>query len=297
MLKALVHRVVLELRLFFTALQFFTRVPIPAWVGFEPAWLTRCVRHFPLVGGLVGLWSALVLGVASLWWPPSVAVVLCMAATVWLTGGFHEDGWADTCDGLGGHVSRDKALLIMKDSRLGTYGALGLMLMLLLQFVVLSELLTPAVPDLAQAAKGGIHQVLLGWTAMGLIWSHAVSRVAPVLLIWTLPYAGDADHAKAKPLAMQAGLKDVLGALITATLVALGLWLMLDHLGWPWRTWLQAMGVATGAALVITLWVSRWLRKRLGGFTGDTLGASQQLTQAASLLGWLAVIQPVDWVR
>jgi adenosylcobinamide-GDP ribazoletransferase len=296
MLKALAQRCVLELRLFFTALQFFTRVPVPAWVGFEPAWLTRCVRYFPLVGGLVGLWGAVVLGVASLWWPPSVAVVLSMAATVWLTGAFHEDGWADTCDGLGGHVSREKALVIMKDSRLGSYGALGLVLLLLLKFAVMSALLTPAVPDLAQASRGGIHQVLLGWAALGLIWAHAVSRLAPVLLIWALPYAGDADHAKAKPLAVQAGFKEVLGAIASAVLVALGLWLALDHLGWPWRTWLRAMAVATMAAMVITLWVARWLRQRLGGFTGDTLGASQQLSEAAALLGWLAVVQPVDWV-
>jgi adenosylcobinamide-GDP ribazoletransferase len=297
MLKALAQRALLELRLFFTALQFFTRVPVPGWVGFEPHWLTRCVRHFPMVGGLVGLWGAVVLGVASLWWPPAVAVVLSMAATVWLTGGFHEDGWADTCDGLGGHVSREKALLIMKDSRLGSYGALGLVLLLMLKFAVRSALLTPAVPDLAQAARGGIHQVLLGWAALGLIWAHAVSRLAPVLLIWALPYAGDADHAKAKPLAMQAGIKDVLGAVLMASVVSLGLWLALDHLGWPWRTWVRAMVVSGVAAMVITLWVARWLRQRLGGFTGDTLGASQQLSEAAALLGWLAVIQPVDWVR
>ncbi len=297
MFKALAHAVLLEARLFFTALQFFTRVPVPAWVGFEPAWLQRCIRHFPLVGWVVGLWGSVVLGVASLWWPPAVAVVLSMAATVWLTGAFHEDGWADTCDGLGGHVSRDKALTIMKDSRLGTYGALGLALMLMLKFAVLSALLTPAVLDAQQASLGGIHPVLLGWTALGLVWAHAFSRLSPVLLLWALPYAGDADHAKAKPLAMQASLSDVFKALLTTALVAFGLWLCLDHLGWPWRTWLRAMGVSTAAALMVTLWVARWLHKRLGGFTGDTLGASQQLSEVACLLAWLAVIHPVDWVR
>ena len=111
-----------EVRLFFTALQFFTRVPVPAWVGFQSEWLQQCVRYFPLVGALVGLWGH------ACWPQPAcgglaVAVVLSMAATIWLTGGFHEDGWADTCDGLGGAVSRDRALTIMKDSRLGAYGA------------------------------------------------------------------------------------------------------------------------------------------------------------------------------
>jgi len=89
----------------------------------------------------------------------------------------------------------------------------------------------------------------------------------------------------------------VLGAVLMASVVSLGLWLALDHLGWPWRTWMRAMVVSGVAAMVITLWVARWLRQRLGGFTGDTLGASQQLSEAAALLGWLAVIQPVEWVR
>ena len=129
-----------ELRLFFIALQFFTRVPVPRWVGFEPAWLQQSARHFPAVGLCVGAVGALVLAGTAWLVPPAVAVVLSMVATVVLTGAFHEDGFADTCDGLGGHVSRERALDIMKDSRIGSYGVVGLVLLLGLKATVLVSL-------------------------------------------------------------------------------------------------------------------------------------------------------------
>ncbi len=295
MLTQLMRAVLHELRLFFTALQFLTRVPVPAWVGFEPSWLQHCVRYFPLAGALVGCVGALVMAVAGLWWPPMVAVVLSMMATVWMTGGFHEDGWADTCDGLGGSVSRERALEIMKDSRVGVYASLGLILLLVLKAVVLTSLLTPLYQEISSSHSSNIHQVLLGWTAMGLVWAHAFSRVVPVLLIRFLRYAGDIAHAKAKPLATRVSDARLLATLMIAALIAALLWLALDHLGWPWRTWAQAMGWSTLAALLVSVMMARWLHRRLGGYTGDTLGASQQLSEAAMLLAWLAVVHPQDW--
>lgn len=297
MLRSITQRLIHELRLFFIALQFFTRVPVPAWVGFDPAWLQACVRHFPLVGACVGVAGALALAAASLCWPPLVAVLLSMAFTVWMTGGFHEDGWADTCDGLGGAVSRERALAIMKDSRLGSYGVLGLALMLGLKAAVLSSLLAPVLGELNEAQSSHVHQVLLGWTVMALVWSHASSRLAPVLLIRALPYAGDAEHAKAKPLAMGVSRGGLLGAVLAWATVSLALVAWVDHVGWPVPTLWHAMGWATLAVLVGTWWVGRWLRRRLGGYTGDTLGAVQQTTELLSLLAWLAVVHPVGWVR
>ncbi len=288
---------ILELRLFFTALQFFTRVPIPAWVGFEPIWLQACVRYFPLVGALVGAFGALVLAAASLWWPPAVAVALSLASTVWLTGGFHEDGWADTCDGLGGAVSRARALEIMKDSRLGAYGGLGLVLMLGLKASVLTALLSPLLSEMSDAASSRVHQVLLAWTVMGLFWAHTLSRLVPVLLTALLPYGGDPDHAKAKPLALAASQVSVLMAVVVTVLVAGGLIAWLGVIGWPVPTLLRCLMWSSLAALVVTAWCARWFQRRLGGFTGDTLGASQQLAEVACLLAWLAVVHPVTWVH
>lgn len=296
-MKRIIPGVLYELRLFFTALQFFTRVPVPAWVGFEPDWLHRCVRYFPVVGALVGLWGAAVLACGSLLWPPAVAVLLSMAATVWMTGGFHEDGWADTCDGLGGAVSKSRALEIMKDSRLGSYGGLGLILILMLKAIVLTAILAPLLSEMSEAETSHVHQVLLGWTAMAVVWAHAVSRLAPVVLTAVLPYGGDPEHAKAKPLAMRVGLVPLFVAIVLTAAVAALLIVLLAWAGWPVPTLWRCLGWSSVGAALTTVFCFRWFATRLGGFTGDTLGASQQLAEVAALMGWLAVVHPVTWVQ
>ena len=260
----LAQRLAHEARLVAVALQFLTRVPV-RFQHFEPQWLQDCARHFPLVGALVGLFGAVVLLAALQAWPPGVAVGLAMAATVWLTGGFHEDGLADTCDGLGGAVDRERALLIMKDSRLGSYGALGLLLTLGLKAAALT-VLAQRQPLLAAAA---------------LVLAHAWSRAGAVALLAWLRYAGDADHAKAKPLAQRIGPAGLVVALGWCGLVALAVVTVVAVVGSvqggpppalsPLRLAIAAL-VAAGVA-----WLSgRWLQRRLGGFTGDGLGATQQ---------------------
>ncbi len=259
-----------ELRLFLIALQFLTRLPCPRWVGFEPDWLNQSARHFPAVGLLVGVVASVVLVFGHLLFTPAVAVGLSMAATLLLTGAFHEDGWADTCDALGGgaSVGRERALVIMKDSRIGTYGAVGLVLMLGLKATTLTALpIALAVP--------------------ALLFSHTASRAAAVALIRWLPYAGDIEHAKAKPLAQRvsaAGLGVAFGwVLLLCLVLLLAAWLWEEPAVWP--------SLVLGSALVVitAAWCARWFRARLGGYTGDTLGATQQLTELLSLLGWLAL--------
>ena len=262
-----------QLRLFFIALQFLTRVAIPRWVGFEPEWLHHSARYFPAVGACIGAVGAGVFGAAQIFFGPVVAALLCIAATVLLTGGFHEDGLADTCDGLGGHVSRERALEIMKDSRIGAYGAMGLVLMLGLKAATLSGLGSVSV-----------------WAAMAaLLVAHTTSRTATVWMIAWLPYAGDEAHAKAKPLAQRARSSDVLVACFTTLLVA-GVVLWADGYGLGIGAW-PVLAASLLAALLMLLWCSRWLNKRLGGVTGDTLGATQQLVEVAMLLAWLGAVR------
>ncbi|HEY9064736.1 MAG TPA: adenosylcobinamide-GDP ribazoletransferase [Burkholderiaceae bacterium] len=254
-----------ELRLFLIALQFMTRVPVPRRVGFDAEWLSRSARHFAGVGALVGAWGAAVLWTASLWWPMPVAVGLSMAATLWLTGAFHEDGFADTCDGLGGAVTRERALEIMKDSRIGAYGAIGLVAMLGLKAATLATMpLAAAVP--------------------ALVLGHTVSRAAATALMALLPYAGDPAHAKAKPLAQQVGVAEVVGAALWVGLVCVAL-LALDAMA------AVVLGMALAGAAVAAVECARWLRGRLGGYTGDTLGATQQITELVLLLGVLAALR------
>ena len=254
-----------ELRLFLVALQFLTRVPVPAGMGWNPQWLHDSARHFPGVGALVGGAAAVVLWAAAHFFSAPVAVLLSMAATIWMTGAFHEDGLADTCDGLGGAVTRDRALAIMKDSRLGTYGAVGLLLVLALKAATLHSLATR---DLAV-------------TLATLPLAHAASRAGTVALLRFMPYGGDIEHAKAKPLAQRisaAGLGLAWG-FVAAVIAALAL---------VEPPWLAPLGVATGCVAIGTWACARWLRGRLGGYTGDTLGATQQITELLALLGMLA---------
>ena len=254
-----------ELRLFFIALQFFTRLPVPRWVGYEPEWLHQSARHFPLVGAWVGAVGSVVLWAALWLFPMPVAVLLSMVATVLLTGAFHEDGLADTCDALGGAVSRERALEIMKDSRIGTYGAVGLWLVLGLKAVTLSALPVP-------------------WVFAVLVLAHTASRAAAVSLIRWLPYAGDLAHAKAKPLAQRISG----GGFVVAWgwVLVVGVLLLVWNLAW-WPAVIGSIVLAWLCALAS----AAWLKRRLGGMTGDTLGATQQVSELLVLLGCLA------WLR
>jgi adenosylcobinamide-GDP ribazoletransferase len=267
------NRLAHELRLFLLALQFFTRIPVTGrlaiWTGWDEARMHASARHYPAVGLVVGLFGAGVLWIAQATWPAAVAVGLSMAATIWLTGGFHEDGLADTCDGLGGSVSRERALTIMKDSRLGSYGALGLIGVLGLKAATLHSLLLSGLTS----------------TVLALLWAHAASRCVPVLLLRALPYAGDVEHAKAKPMAQQVGPVELLGALGWTLGLTLLAGVVLIRLG---LTMAPLIGALLGLGLA-GLFCLDWLRRRLGGYTGDTLGASQQLSELAALLGWLAL--------
>lgn len=248
-----------QLELFFIALGFFTRLPVPAWVGWAPEQLTQATRYFPLVGWVVGgLVAAGYLLIAQIL-PPSLAVVLSTALGIRLTGAFHEDGLADTCDGLGGGWDKAQALTIMKDSRLGSYGAIGLTLMLLAKAVALIEL-------------GGDAD---GDVALALLVAHPLSRLAATVVMHLLPYVRADDSAKSRAVARPLAPADLA--------VATGCGLLPLLLLAP----LEALGALLAAAAA-TLWLIRLFLRRLGGHTGDCLGAVQQAAELACYLGILA---------
>jgi adenosylcobinamide-GDP ribazoletransferase len=258
----LLDRCVHQVRLFFIALQFFTRVPVPRWVGFEPAWLHHASRYLPAVGALVGAVAAAVYALAAWVWPQPVAVLLSTAAGIYLTGAFHEDGFADACDGLGGGMTRERALEIMKDSRIGSYGAVGIGLLLALKCVALASL-----PNYA--------------TAAALLVAHPLSRLAAISLVLRLDYAK--VEGKAKPLATHMSNLEYAIAAFTALLPAAVLG-FIGLVAWPA---MLAGGVAMALA---TVWLARLFMRRIGGYTGDCLGAVQQVTEVAFYLAVLAVV-------
>ncbi len=248
-----------ELEYAFAALRFFTRLPVPAWVGHDAEQLNHAARYFPLVGILVGAIGALVTELAVLALPIGVAVLLGMAATVLATGGFHEDGFADSCDGFGGGWDKDRVLAIMKDSRIGSYAAIGLGLLLPTKWSALVEIDAAFGPPLL---------------ALTLVAGHAVSRLASTVLIHFLEYVRDADNSKSKPLARRM----TRGELGIAALCGLAPCLLLP---------LSAMRVALAATAVVTLFAARYFLRRIGGYTGDCLGATQQVAELAFYLGLL----------
>jgi len=253
-------------RHFFLALQFFTRIPVTGrlaqWVGYSPAMLRASAAHFPAVGWVVGAAGALALAGASALWPPLVAAVLCTVVTVLLTGAFHEDGLADVADGLGGASTRERALEIMKDSRIGAFGAIALVLALGLKFALLAALV----------AQGAFT------ACAALLAAHVLSRLAPIALMRALPYVGG-DGGKAKPMADAVSGASV-GVAVLWSLPAAALLL----LGFGPAPGLAALLAAALAALAML----RLLRRRLGGFTGDGLGATQQLSELAIYLALAA---------
>jgi adenosylcobinamide-GDP ribazoletransferase len=247
-----------QLELFFTALGFFTRVPVPNWVPWSVERLNHSARYFPLVGWVVGAAGALSYLALAAVLPVSLAVVLSTAITIRLTGAFHEDGWADTCDGLGGGWDKLQVLTIMKDSRIGTYGTAGLVLMLLAKMLALIEI-----------SRDGHAAV-----AIALLVAHPLSRLASTSLIHTLDYVREDEDAKAKPLARRLSRNEL-------TIAACFGLLPLILIG----------PLAALVALIFigltTLWAARMFKRRLGGYTGDCLGATQQCTELACYLGIL----------
>lgn len=248
-----------ELRYFFTALGYFTRVPVPRWVGFEPAWLNAAARYFPLVGAVVGAFAALVYLAALRVFPPGVAVLLSMTATLVATGAFHEDGLADCCDAFGGGYTREDVLRIMHDSRIGAFGAIGVVVALALKWQVLA-----ALPPMR--------------AAMLMIAGHAASRACAISYLVSLDYVR--AEGKAKPVAQRMSI----AALLCAFVFGLP-WLFWS--GWPdWRA-----GIATLAVLIVLRYaLGRYFVKRIGGYTGDCLGFAQQIFELAIYLVGLAWI-------
>jgi len=250
-----------QLRLFFVALQFFTRIPIPQRVGFEPEWLHHAARYFPAVGVVVGMATAAGHAAAAQLWPPAVAALLSTALGILLTGAFHEDGFADVCDGMGGGYTAERTLDIMKDSRIGAFGAIGIMLMLALKVAALASLPT-------------------GTAVAGLLAAHPVSRLLSGSLIRLMAYAR--HEGKAKPLATRMSN----GEFAIAATTGIAPLLMLCAAGL--LAWQGAL-LACLLALCGTAWMARMFLRRLGGYTGDCLGAVQQVAEALFYLGLLAM--------
>jgi adenosylcobinamide-GDP ribazoletransferase len=249
-----------ELRIFFTALMFYTRIPCPSWVNHAEEYINKATRYFPLMGWIVGGVSAGCIYLLQWILPLPIAVLLGMAAGILVTGAFHEDGFADVCDGFGGGWAKDKILDIMKDSRVGAFGAIGIILLLSLKATALYYLFTN------NAVQGIV------WA----IWAHVASRYIVVQYIYTHNYVREDELSKAKPIAKQLNAQQ----LLISTVWLLPFIILLPHpLYW----------VSIGTAFTIKIYLAAYFKKWIGGYTGDCLGATQQLLELTILLTCLVI--------
>ena len=248
-----------ELNLFLTALMFFTRIPSPKKIEYSTELLNKSQKYFTLIGWIIGGISALVFWISCFVFPISIGIILSMIASIYVTGAFHEDGFTDTCDAFGGGWTKEQKLTIMKDSRIGAFGTIGICLLLLLKFFTLFEI-------------AHVSKLLM---IICLINAHTTSRFMSSLLIYTHEYVQDLDKSKSKPIATS---KLSFGEILFSFILTLLPFLL-------FKNWLFLLILPVG--FVTKIYLGHYFKKHIGGYTGDCLGAAQQVSE---IVFYLSVI-------
>lgn len=257
-----------EIRIFFTAMMFLTRLPVPKFTDHSPEYLEKSARYFPLIGWMVAGISGLTFLVFNKYVSEDIAILASIIAGILTTGAFHEDGFADVCDAFGGGWTKEKILAIMKDSRLGTYGVTGLISILAGKFLLLKEL-PKFTPDFTAPSINVFynyrHFLLI------LVAAHAVSRLMGVLTISLFDYVTDPDGSKSKPVTAR---KPSVITILIAVVFAL--------LPFAFLSWHFALAIVP--VMIVAYRLAFYFKKWIGGYTGDCLGAIQQVSELSFYL-------------
>lgn len=250
-----------ELIYFATALMFFTRIPVPFTIPYSSEIMNKSQKYFAWIGLVIGLINAVILYLSTMLFNLEIGIVLMMIASVLLTGAFHEDGFTDMCDSFGGGYGKEKILTIMKDSRVGAYGTIGIILLFALKFYSIQAL--------------GVMDPL---KVLGIIiLAHTTSRFISGTMIYTHQYVTDIDVSKSKPLANKP--LDGMALLIGFVSVLIAFVLIPD-----WR-----LIFALGLAYLGKIYMGWYFKKHIGGYTGDCLGSVQQVCEVLFYLGTMIV--------
>jgi adenosylcobinamide-GDP ribazoletransferase len=255
-----------EAKIFLTAIMYFTRIRVPENIDHSPVYLQKAPKYFPLVGWVVAAGCSIAFLVFARFTSPGIGVLASMITGLLITGAFHEDGFADVCDGFGGGWTKEKILLIMKDSRVGAFGAIGLIVILGTKFLLLKELSFSFTEPL----------FYYRYFVIVLFAAHGLSRLMPVLLIQWSENVTDPDHSKSKPVTSRR-LNPVEG--LVAIFFAL---IPLVFLSWHFLLIVPPM-------LFLTWRMAKYFKKWIGGYTGDCLGAIQQVSEIVFYLGTLVI--------
>ena len=257
-----------ELKIFFTAVMFYTRIPCPTRVGYSPVYLNKATRYFPLIGWITGTVSFISLYLSLLIFPVEIAVVISIISGILLTGAFHEDGFADVCDGFGGGWKKQRILEIMKDSRIGAYGVIGLFLLLLLKFLTLKYIINISIP-------GFNNQITI---LLLFITAHSVSRLAAISIVLTNQYVRENTDSKVNPIAQNYTWKEVIGSFFFGLIPFIYL-----------SSYKYQIIYALIPLLFARFMLSGYFKKWIGGYTGDCLGATQQVCEIVFYLSVIAI--------
>ncbi|MBF0596376.1 adenosylcobinamide-GDP ribazoletransferase [Faecalibacter rhinopitheci] len=250
-----------QFQLFCIALMFYTRIPIPFDTKYSDDKLNASTRFFPLIGYIVGGLSFCTYYILQFFLPLEISIIGAFIAGILITGAFHEDGLADFFDGFGGGWTKEKILDIMKDSRVGTYGMVATIIQLALKFYCL-YLLIPLVE------KCGIL-----WIFMLFVTYHSIARFSAIQLCFLMNYVRDDEKSKAKPIAKKHSLKEIIGVYI------FGLFPLICF------SFLSPLLLVSLIPLTfIIFYFKKYLSKWIGGYTGDCLGALEQICEGIFLV-------------
>jgi adenosylcobinamide-GDP ribazoletransferase len=236
---------------------FYTRIPLFFKIEYTREAARNATKFLPVIGWIVGGSSALVFYGSIYIFPVSVSIILSMITSILITGAFHEDGLADVCDGFGGGRTKERKLEIMKDSHIGAYGVIGLILALMFKFALLNEIYFKILPFI-------------------IISAHSLSRFAAISIMNTHQYVRKNEESKVISVIKKISIPELVFASICGVLPIL-----------LFQNYLYFL-------LVIPVLITSWLlgiyfKKQIGGYTGDCLGAAQQICEIVFYLSFLVL--------
>ncbi|GBF43939.1 adenosylcobinamide-GDP ribazoletransferase [Leptospira ellinghausenii] len=262
----MIQYLLLEIRLFFVCLAFLTRIPSPTWIGFKEDWLHHSIKYSPTVGLLLGSIQFVVFLLFQFLYGPTIAFTISLGFLLIITGAFHEDGFSDFCDGIGGGWKREDIFRIMKDSRVGSFGAVGICVLVLLKvlgaYETFSYFQRKNLPMFSNLTND-LHLISV-W--LYFVSAHTLSRFLSVFVMKLLPYAKEEGYAK--PMAKEITWPQILFASLLGVLPYLSLAYLHPNF------FLSLLCIIPSYIYMVRL-MKRWIQ----GFTGDCLGAVQQVVE------------------
>lgn len=258
------------------ALSFFTRLPFWRMTNLEKEHYEHVVPLWPLAGWLTGGVMAVVYWAATIVFTPSIAIIAALISRILITGALHEDGFADFCDGFGGGTTRERILTIMKDSHIGTYGVLGLILYLALIGSLLHGI--QANMQSTMAAKWITQSMMAIFIIADTFCKWAASTI-----IYRLPYARREADAKSKLVYTKASITEKVVSILLGVLPAC---MLASYGGLSLTTLLPACCASFITAQLLFIYMNR----RIGGYTGDCCGATFIITETMFYLILTALI-------